>query len=253
MLGRTGLEGIMNFDAEFNEARWTEPSHGMLELEKTWREDLETRLRILEDILSTAAEDEADPDETAKLEISSEQLEALRGISSSFNGLQDCFNEILRRNKKQSRDSEAELPEDLLMKMANPEESAARRASVAFIANTYGGLDLNKPQLMGKRRPKHHMKSVSETSIFARRLRLTCIGEEVGDPCGVNYLPTEFKRLGLDERKSLARMLSWDNLKSWGFNAFDADKMSSGSDSIQGCPIVLIGWAILASPYAQVR
>ena len=74
----------------------------------------------------------------------------------------------------------------------------------------------------------------------------------------------------------LARELSWDNLKRWGFDIFLVDELSSHTtfqkmdesersvddppqdwdknlEAIsRGCPMVLVGWAILASPYSQL-
>ena len=157
---------------------------------------------------------------------------------------------------------ESKLPKDLLMKMMSSTKgkTASGRSSVAFIAQTYGGVQL--PQENKRPTLKNMASSLLVSNIFIKDL--------LRDTFGVSYLPSEFKRLDSEKRLEIARMLSWDSLKVWGFNAFDIDRISSQqmfryeNESLdhssrmgleiteRGCPVVLIGWAVLASPYAQV-
>ena len=195
----------------------------------------------------------------------------------------------------------------------------SRRTSAAFLCQEYGGV--NVPTSIGvpikeqtKRSFRGFARALSNSRIFVNSVK--CLTNT--DRSGLEYLPTEFTRLGLEERKRLTRMLSWESLKEWGFNAFEVDELSAhlmyrdpskrdlsesqvlaknislsdleyfpGSlerersqrserslsslameDSLDnldrpqdcgnvesvllGCPIVLIGWAIFASPYAQL-
>lgn len=213
----------------------------------TLADELEYRLGTLDDILRAATDGNG---ASSKIEITSEQLDVLRGISSNFKGLLESYNGHYTNGKGPERKSETELPEDLLIKMSNPEESEARRTSVAFIAQTYGGLNVIKEQ-DGRRTTnlKRFTGTIINSNVFTKGLVDMAA---IGDQSGVNYLPSEFRHLSLNDRLQLARLLSWDNLKSWGFNAFEIDSITSKLGKGNGCPVVMIGWAVLASPYSQV-
>ena len=188
----------------------------------------------------------------------------------------------------------------------------SRISSAAYLCQEFGGISVpknidgqNKEQ--AKRTFRGFAKALSNSRIFVKSVKSMA----KTDRSGLGYLPTEFSRLGLKERKRLARLLSWDSLKEWGFNAFEVDELSSApvycdlskrnlsesqvfannislsdleyypgsseqsasgvamneslddfdrppqdSNNLEsvmlGCPIVLIGWAIFASPYAQL-
>lgn len=178
---------------------------------------------------------------------------------------------VFLRRDEEEEEFESKIPKDLLVRMINSEKSVSARSSVAYIAQTYGGVEL--PDDFNKKRKSVSLKmaalNVMNSNVFVKGLV-----QEIGawDKAGVNYLPTEFKVLSFDKKVQMARMLSWDRLRAWGFNAFEVEKISShqsfgydestiGMDDSnrlnleiteRGCPIVLIGWAILSSPYAQV-
>lgn len=59
------------------------------------------------------------------------------------------------------------------------------------------------------------------------------------------YLPPEWKKLDVSERKELTEILSWENLQKWNFDVFAVDRLTHGQ------PLLFVGWAILASPYSQ--
>lgn len=168
---------------------------------------------------------------------------------------------------------EAKLPKDLLLKMVNSRKSMSARSSVAYIAQTYGGVQF--PQNVEKRRKSSlnlMAHKVLNSNVFVKGLvEETSFGTR--DKSEVIYLPTEFKTMSYDNRLKLAKMLSWDSLKVWGLDVFEVEKISSHQNfsmeenpdhlddsnrlgleiTERGCPIMLIGWAILASPYSQVR
>ena len=104
--------------------------------------------------------------------------------------------------------------------------------------------------------------------------------------CGrdeLEYLPREFSRLWVRDQNRLARILTWKGPGAWGLDAFEVEGLStipqfknasqnsagSGLDfnpnfrssemsldyieaSQHRCPVVLIGWALFASPYSQL-
>ena len=189
---------------------------------------------------------------------------------------------VLPRNEYKYVDEEEEdfesvstLPKELLYNMIDPKRSNRNKSSILYIAQTYGGIEVHdeKPQRR-KTNLRETARQLMNSNVFVKGL-IEDTNFGVIDSSGINYLPTEFKKLGLDERKEIARMLSWENAKKWGFDAFRVNEISShmsyefdnemamgGMDDStkvglevlkRGCPIVLIGWAILASPYAQVR
>ncbi len=178
------------------------------------------------------------------------------------------------------------IPKELLRSMMTDD---GQSDEVAYLAYEYGGVELPHRFTLNGQRKKKKKKSMKE---FAKSVCLanTFVGQmkaNVGKS-ELEYLPKEFTRLQLSDRKRLAEMLSWENLKQWGFNSFEVESLStitlfrrselernsldlserldSGEDlfhhgldqsdivesSRHGCPIVLIGWAILASPYAQL-
>jgi hypothetical protein len=209
-------------------------------------DELELKLGTLDGIVSVAGEDGSPP----KLEITSDQLEDLKGISSNFKDLIKCFNNHYnRRSGLKKAESTVELPQDLLLAMANTEDSAAKRANVAFIVQTFGGVQVLQDNK--DRNLKKMAHSVLHSNVFTKELAKNIVG--IHEKSGVYYLPNSFKQLGSDDKLRLARLLSWNSLKSWGFNAFEVDKITFKHEKQKGCPLVLIGWAILASPYAQVR
>jgi hypothetical protein len=60
------------------------------------------------------------------------------------------------------------------------------------------------------------------------------------------YTPPEFSCLDIDSRRKMYQdYLHWDQLKQWDYNIFELSKLSNGH------PLLLIGWALFASPHAQ--
>ena len=89
------------------------------------------------------------------------------------------------------------------------------------------------------------------------------------------FSPKEWVDLGLEERRKLAKLLSWDSLSMWEFDVFEVNDLlyhgmsrnndiflddsnqNTDSGSFQTEPsssstLTIIGWAILGSPYSQV-
>ena len=238
------------------------PTYAIMELPEAAAlvDQLEFRLSTLDHILSKATDDAPEKD-TRKIEISEEQLDNIKDISSNVNGLLKCFNDYIIKKKGKLHTSESsEIPADLLLKM-NSEKTAPGRTSATYIVQMFGGITLEKPKPKGLR---NFASQVLHGNVFSKSLRdVTSSRQQEGDYL---YLPTEFKRLDLDKKVQLARMLSLENLKMWGYDAFEVENIThqdrfvgglDESDTLQvvrrGCPVVMIGWAVLASPYAQVR
>lgn len=227
--------------------------------------------------------------------LSSHSTKKLMDAASSDSS-RDILKQVLEHNKPRRRHmamfsrnesmyeeedefaSVSKLPKELLYNMVDPKRSKGHKSSILFIAQTYGGVKVAAESIPNQ---KSNLRSTAlqlmNSNVFVKGL-IEDTNFGVIDSSGIKYLPTEFKKLKLDERKEIARMLSWENMKKWGFDAFKVDEISShlsyefenemaavatggidDSNKIglevlkRGCPIVLIGWAILASPYAQVR
>ena len=75
------------------------------------------------------------------------------------------------------------------------------------------------------------------------------------------YCPPEWNALSNNARVELTNLLSWENLSSWDFNVLDVAEQSRKNmrrsstfdclNSNKGCPLLLVGWAILCAPMAQ--
>ena len=189
-----------------------------------------------------------------------------------------------------------QAPEDLIgdIMSAGVEDTA----SAEYLAREFGGFQPPE-KFSDNKKTKKTLKGlatdVKNCGLFVRRLsrQSSTLGKEA-----LEHLPLEFSRLDLEERKSLARLLSWDGLKEWGFDSFEVEKLSAvavarsneeprnslkesltsmdfneseksitdfnksersikdGDQFIhisqRGCPIVLVGWALLASPHSQL-
>jgi len=185
------------------------------------------------------------------------------------------------------------IPKELIVGVLQADSAQGGGGSAAYLAQEYGGVELPKRLTTRKRASmKVFARAVSGANTFVSHAKmLTKIGKNE-----LEYLPREFTRLKLSERKRLATLLTWEGLKTWGFDSFEVERLSSithfhkqGSfnqrksfsysegklvmlddepsrelsgasspeeeDVVQsverGCPIVIIGWALLASPYAQ--
>lgn len=60
------------------------------------------------------------------------------------------------------------------------------------------------------------------------------------------YIPPEFLSLSKQSQEKLFKLLSWESLARWDFNIFDILKETNGIN-----PLLLVGWAVLGSPYSQ--
>ena len=180
------------------------------------------------------------------------------------------------------------IPKELILGMMQ-NESTQGGGSAAYLAHEYGGMELPQTYTVttrkqpSKRTLKGFFRAVSGANMFVSQVKLHGnVGKNE-----LEYLPGEFTRLELKERKRLAELLTWKGLKAWGFDAFEVEKLStitlfrksvsqrntifsdvdlrepsssnaaSFEDDVvkaskHGCPIVLIGWALLASPYSQL-
>ena len=188
------------------------------------------------------------------------------------------------------------IPREILGMM---ESDSSESVFSAAIAHEYGGLELPSRYIVKsgstttdgtkqRRSMKQFAKAISKANVFVDHAKVMGnVGKNE-----LEYIPSEFTRLGLNGRKRLAQLLSWENLKSWEFNTFEIDRLSTirvfrgasdrsllgqnnndmkqrrASDATKeslhdssnslvessehGCPIVLVGWAILASPYSQL-
>ena len=160
------------------------------------------------------------------------------------------------------------IPKEILTMMDSESSESVFSAAIAL---EYGGLDLppkfTRDGGTKRRSLKQYAKSLVNASIFVDGAKqLSNVGKD-----DLEYVPSEFSRLGIDERTKLAKLLSWDNLKVWGFDTFEIERLSTiqvfkdikeplqtvessrtlFESSEHGCPIILIGWALLASPYSQ--
>lgn len=59
------------------------------------------------------------------------------------------------------------------------------------------------------------------------------------------FLLPEFKDLSKESQRKVCKMLSWDSVKTWGFNVFDL------VDTVGEKPLLFMGWAVIGAPYAQ--
>ena len=208
---------------------------------------------------------------------------------------------VFSRNMFTIQDSTvAPLPQELLRDLMESDSiTASKRAkrktdptTASYLAHEYGGLELPKKftvQNEGARRPRMTMKEFSKVVSDANSFVSMVKRQGSVDKDELEYLPHEFARLGLGERRKLAKMLRWENLREWGFDSFEVNRLStvtkqallnnvgmsqgsiievldssssqrgldssewSGVDATkQGCPLVLIGWAVLSSPYSQL-
>lgn len=171
------------------------------------------------------------------------------------------------------------LPRGLIKSMIQASEDSAESTSARYLANEYGGVELPTRFQVGKLQKRMSFKviakSISNANTFVGQVRDAAnVGRDE-----LEYLPREFSTLSSRERRKLANMLSWNELKKWGFDAFLVNSLSTAqvfrrsssvgglmrpgaSDNFddsfvestigRGCPLVLMGWAILASPYAQL-
>jgi len=97
----------------------------------------------------------------------------------------------------------------------------------AFILNEYGGLKGDAPKV------KHTVRLIDTNgeskSVFQRS----------------QFLPVEWTSLDHESKQKLAKLLSFDSLSRWDYDMIEVVKLSNGS------PLLLVGWAIMGSPYAQ--
>ena len=183
-------------------------------------------------------------------------------------------------------------------------ELANGTMSERAISNIFGGVEIEE-----KEAKKKTFKDLTQSLIHANRVaRMFSEGRQSTemDQTELEYVPREFGRLGEEQRRQLAKLLSWEGLDSWGFDAFQVERLSRVSryrrqstlqqsivrldhfseldasettreeqteseafwealsdhehaaddapqDTAQyGYPLVLIGWAVLSSPYAQL-
>ena len=96
--------------------------------------------------------------------------------------------------------------------------------------------------------PSMHQLSSLESSLYQNEMNIV-------------YCPPEWNALSNNARVELTNLLSWENLSSWDFNVLDVAEQSRKNmrrsstfdcpNSNKGCPLLLVGWAILCAPMAQ--
>mmetsp|Transcript_17793 Transcript_17793/g.26112 ORF Transcript_17793/g.26112 Transcript_17793/m.26112 type:complete len:537 (+) Transcript_17793:18-1628(+) len=85
-----------------------------------------------------------------------------------------------------------------------------------------------------------HFQTLVETTQFVQD-----ISEGLRDYSAPVFELTEMHELGLESRKRLRKLLSWDSLCRWDFNIMEVSKECGGH------PLLFVGWALLASPYSH--
>ena len=111
--------------------------------------------------------------------------------------------------------------------------------SVKFILSEFGGIAektfLNRPEGRLTRKTSSDFSRGSESTDDS-------LESEIMKNI---YIPPEFENLSKEKRSALFKLLSWSSLKQWNFNIFELTKLCKGH------PLVMMGWAILASPHSQ--
>lgn len=111
-----------------------------------------------------------------------------------------------------------------------------------YIVTEYGGLQFNTAKSLVTK-----LKVATEAITFVRAMNMSIVrkGETEKDPPGL-FFPPEWGMLKPEAKRKLAKMLSLESLGKWSsFNMFDV------AEACGGKPLLFVGWAILASPFAQ--
>jgi len=107
-----------------------------------------------------------------------------------------------------------------------------------FILCEYAGI--NKTELSAKKK----FTKVVNVHRFVHRLSTT-VSVKGNRKFEKFYVPPEWTVLTHDIKIKLAEILSWESLSKWSFNIFEVNKLTNGN------VLLFLGWAIMASPYAQ--
>lgn len=101
-----------------------------------------------------------------------------------------------------------------------------------------------------------HFGGVVLPSVGSRKKGSVAVAARVES--STQYVPPEWERLSLESRTTLTEMLSWESLSKWGLDMLEVARLSletkDGEDcqmKKKVCPLLLVGWAIFASPYSQ--
>jgi len=192
-------------------------------------------------------------------------------------GLEDAFQE--KANVRRMKRSAVCIPAAVVAAADAPKDGVVGSTQQMAFFQIYGGV--MQPRWTSGAGAA--LKTFSQVSVHANMWTRAQASAEL------TFLPKEFARLGPDERRRLAEQLSWEGLASWGFNAFEVERRSAvamfpkpgtaacqksgvllghfsaeagdggdGADTpdagrtFHGCPLLLVGWAVLSSPYSQL-
>jgi hypothetical protein len=145
--------------------------------------------------------------------------------SSAIEGLRDKINQcqqlLASRENDKSIMSATVIPAKVL-------ENYLHDANCGFLASNFGGLKLSE----------------SQVTLFDSIVKEEEVCGRVDDM--QLYVPAEWDKLSTASKRELAKTLSLKNLDRWDFDILDVVKNVE-----RGSVLLIVGWAILASPDAQ--
>lgn len=150
--------------------------------------------------------------------LSASQRSSVENLRQRIN---DCQPQSIAIGK--SDEGSAMIPTTVMENLENPNN--------VFIASLYGGLKL--------RNRNGSMLSECSEVVQEREMSISEVSSSV-------YVPEEWNALSLENKKNLAGLLSLNNLQQWNFNILEVVECTGGKNVL-----LLIGWAIMASPHSQ--
>jgi hypothetical protein len=119
---------------------------------------------------------------------------------------------------------------------------ADNKESSDYLLANFGGVRHN---------PKKKLKTVMKAGLFLKDLKDKTLSKQSITKFTTKlreealFAPPQWLLLPRENQNRLRELLSWDNLAKWDFPIFEFATLSEGH------PLVLMAWAILASPHAQ--
>jgi len=110
-----------------------------------------------------------------------------------------------------------------------------------FIAREFGA-EVKQPANSFKAQVKKLMAAKRIMTSITRSTSMS--SDEVGNNCN-HFVPEEWSRLSPETKEKLVQKLSFENLAKWDFDVIEL------ADECRGYPLLMVGWAILGSPYSQ--
>ena len=111
-----------------------------------------------------------------------------------------------------------------------------------YLLTNFGGV---------KESSKKKFKTVMKANLFVNALQKKAASSRSISKLSIKlkveklFAPPQWLNVKEEEQARLREILSWDNLQKWDFPIFEVTELSNGH------PLVLLGWAILASPHSQ--